>query len=188
MRVSEFRGQPPTQQKAAVAPSMIEARRQAVIYRMLRHRARTQTIIRFTSVSHDRLAALRRRWNIPNETRHRGPSPSSLVQIMRVPRLRAEGAALAALGSMHDAILPVSRETTKDSFFSLANAERLCEVFELFSACIESPTMSFDQFVLLLLSISQKRELHLSQCQQCRACVLIDRLAGPRSRCDNCST
>jgi hypothetical protein len=162
-------------------------RRTHVAIRLMRNQARTQTIQRFTGVSKDRLATLRQRLGIGSDTRFRGPSPYSLAQMMRSPRLRDEGAAIATLCTLLGAIqLPSTQCCSPSNLFTLNTADRLCDAFELFKECCPSAQISFEQTVLLVGSLTRDHTLTLARCPRCSVAQLLERMGSPQVRCRGC--
>jgi hypothetical protein len=160
-----------------------------IAIRLMRNQARTQTIQRFTGVSKDRLATLRHRLGIGSDTRFRGPSPYSLGQIMRSPRLRDEGAAIATLCILMGAIRPpLIGGSGTANLFTLNSADRLCDAFELFKECFPTAQITFEQTVLLALSLIRDSTMTLAHCPHCRAAQLLDRMGSPQVRCRGCGS
>jgi hypothetical protein len=72
-----------------------DSRRYQLALRLMAHQARTGTISAITSLSRHQQEALRQRWGVAENTRRRGPSPTSLGRFTHSPRARSEGAVLA---------------------------------------------------------------------------------------------
>src|ERR1700690_1084874 len=79
-------------------------RRIEVARRMVSHQVRTQTIVDYTNLTRHRLATLRRRWSVAEESRRRGPPPRSISVFLRPPRTRSEAAAIVSLCIALDAL------------------------------------------------------------------------------------
>lgn len=161
-------------------------RRQAIALRLLRHRARTQTVRRFTGLSTDRLSTLRYRSGILDDMRLRGPSPYSLFQIMRSRRLRQEAATVACLCVISGALPLEPSRSCMD--FDLATADRLCDAYELFIACIPHAQLTIEHAVLLVAALRRNEDLTLVRCPTCCVAQLLDRQGSPRGRCTSCGS
>jgi hypothetical protein len=63
-----------------------DSRRYQLALRLMAHQARTGTISAITSLSRHQQEALRQRWGVAENTRRRGPSPTSLARVIHEPR------------------------------------------------------------------------------------------------------
>lgn len=162
-----------------------ELRRRQLAQRLVTHQARTQTVFMLTGLSRHQLATMRQRWNIPLETRHRGPKPTSFAVFRATLRVREEAAALAILWKILAGI---------GSFKSMVHGkpspvefgERLCEVFETHTACFQKSELGLEHLALLARGLDEGDAIALSNCGNCEAVVLVD-LLGPRRRlCSHC--
>ena len=160
-----------------------DQRRYELAMRLIAHRVRTRTITKMTALSRHQLAALRQRWGIGEETRHRGPPPSSLETFTHSARARTEGALLATYCRIHN-VFP--RRETLAAALSLEFGERLCEAYEAYRACIPDPAVQFEELLSLVFGLAKGEVIALSRCTDCRATILIDRLGPPRRTCSFC--
>lgn len=160
-----------------------DQRRYGLARRLIGHEVRTRTISKMTALSRHQLAALRRRWGIGEESRHRGPPPSSTETFTHSARARTEGALLAVYCRIHN-LIP-SREAAA-GVLSLEFGERLCQAYEAYRACVPDATVEFEELLSLVLGLAKGDVIGLSRCSECQATILIDRLSRRRHKCSSC--
>jgi hypothetical protein len=163
-----------------------ELRRRQLARRLVSHQARTQTIFELTALTRHQLATLRRRWLVMQETRHRGPSPRSFAVFFSSSRARSEAAALATLCRVFGALPSSRRANTGKKLSSVEIGEQLCEVFELYCACLPRSDFKFEHLLLLSRGLAQGDAIALESCASCQATILIDLLATRRHVCSHC--
>ena len=164
-------------------PVLRDCRRYQLAQRLIAHQARTQTITALTSLSRHQLAQLRQRSCTPEATRHRGPSPRSLVRFMHSPQARGEGAALAAFCRAYR-VLPA--RALRRNAMTLEFGERLCATYEAYCTCFPQAEITIDELLSLVFGIAENREMGLGYCSLCGGTVLIDRLARHVPTCIHC--
>jgi hypothetical protein len=162
-----------------------ELRRRQLARRLVTHQARTQTIFMLTGLSRHQLATLRRRWRIPQETRHRGPRPTSFAVFSSTLRVREEAAVLAVLWKILTGT-GLSKEAAPMKLPPMEFGERLCEVFETYAACFPSSELGLEHLVLLVRGLEQGDAIALSSCNSCEGIVLVDLLGTRRRLCSHC--
>jgi hypothetical protein len=165
--------------------AMRDSRRYQLALRLLAYQARTQTISAMTSLSRHQQERLRWRWRIPEATRRRGPSPSSLDRFTHSPRARAEGASLAAFCRYYG-LLPLSNRVTRGKLLTLELGERLCDTYEAYRACLPRLELEIEELLSLVLGIAENHVIGLARCESCSGTVIIDRLAPNRPSCVHC--
>lgn len=154
--------------------------------RMLRHRARTLTISTWTGLTGDRVRTLAKSHGITDRTQ-RGPSPTQFNVLMESPALRQEAAAVAGLCRWLDVIPAQPCESPRRTVPSLVRGEKLCYAFELFAEIIPHPRMTFEQWVLVVLTFAGAGNWTIDWCTSCNATILVDSLAASRRLCAHCS-
>lgn len=164
-----------------------DSRRYRLAFRLMTHQARTQTISAMTSLSRHQQETLRRRWCITEETRRRGPSPTSLDRFTHSPRARAEGASLAAFCRIYG-LLPLGNivGVPRRKLLTLELGERLCDTYETYSACFPRSELEIEQLLSFVLGVAENEVIGLGRCTSCSGTVLIDRLAPHRPTCAHC--
>ena len=162
-----------------------ELRRRQLARRLVTHQARTQTIFMLTALSRHQLAALRQRWRIPQEIRHRGPRPTSFAIFNATLRGREEAAVLAVLWKVLTG-MGLAKETAPRKLSPMEFGERLCEVFETHAACFPRSALELEHLVLLARGLEQGDVIALSNCSSCGAVVLVDLLGTRRRICSHC--
>ena len=168
-------------------PVLRDCRRHQLALRLMVHQARTQTITALTSLSRHQLATLRQRCRIPVQMRHRGPSPRSLDRFTHSLRARSEGATIAAFCHAYR-ILPMRTASSmaRRSRLTLEFGERLCAAYEAYRACFPQSDIAIEEFLSLVLGITDDGEIGLGRCASCNGTVLVDRLAPRRPTCAQC--
>jgi hypothetical protein len=121
-----------------------DSRRYRLALRLMTHQARTRTISAMTSLSRHQQETLRRRWRVAEETRRRGPSPTSLDRFTHSPRARSEGAALVTFCHIYG-LLPLGNiaGAPRRKLLTLELGERLCDTYEAYrGACHDASSRS----------------------------------------------
>ena len=167
-------------------PDERDLRRRQLAKRLVSHHARTQTIFEFTGYSRHRLATLRRRWQVPPEERHRGPSPTSFSVFFRSPRARNVATAAAVICRLLGATRPAVGGRISRGIANLDFGEQLCEVHEALQACFPNVELEFEQVMLLAIGLSRHESIDLTTCVKCGIAVLADQLALRRRTCGSC--
>jgi hypothetical protein len=155
-----------------------ENRRSEIARRLILHGVRTQIISRLTGLTRNRLATVRRRLMVRDESRLRGPARSPLKVFLGNSRARAEGAALASL---------LSRFEIRLSNGSLELAEGLCETYEAYRACCPTTQVQLEELIMLRSLLAKGDVIQLGKCRRCKCFILVDRFDGKRE-CSHCST
>lgn len=163
-----------------------ELRRRQLARRLVTHQARTQTIFKMTALTRHQLATLRQRWRVMQETRHRGPSPRSFAAFFSSARARSEAAALATLCRVLGATAPVGRASARIKLSELEMGERLCEIFEVYSAFFPRSNIEFEHLVLLARGLARSDAIAMGSCTSCQGTILIDLFATRRHVCSHC--
>lgn len=148
--------------------------------RLIFHGVRTDTISKLTGLSHNRLTTLRRRLEVPDDERHRGPSPRSLDVFLRTARGRTEGAAVAALFPLFKDAAATRSPTYLDE------GEQACDIYDAYLAYHPQSNMRFEELMLLKRSLSKGDLLELALCRICRALIMNNRYDCGRQTCSHC--
>lgn len=163
-----------------------ELRRRQLAKRLTAHQARTQTICGMTTLTRHQLTTLRRRWNVPQKERYRGPAPSSFTIFTRTSRGQTEGAALYVLCRVLGA-LSGARLTRKDKLFaSLEAGERLCDVLEFCRLCFPQLQVDFEEVLMLASGVTAGERITIANCANCNAFIVMERLSSRRRLCSHC--
>lgn len=163
-----------------------ELRRRELARRLVAHHARTQTISELTALTHHQQSTLRQRWRVTQETRHRGPPPTSFSVLLSSTRTRSEASALTVLCRVLNAVPPSNRKSKCQSPSAVELGERLCEVFEIYSAYLPHSTFEFDHLTLLAKGLARADAIRIGNCTICRATILVDVLATRPNVCSHC--
>jgi len=160
-------------------------------WRLIGHEARTRTISRWTQLSGHRIRALYKSYSSQQPKRvirHRGMSPYKLESILNSPKLRCEGAMLAAICRFLN-VLPQGPQ--KDPERTLPNVERgelLCQAYEWFRFDVSDTRLTFEHALLLVNELARGELVSLGKCRTCQGVILRDRLSTRRLQCVYCST
>jgi hypothetical protein len=159
-----------------------EFRRFELARRLIFHEVRTQTISKLTGLTRGRLATLRRRLVVSDQTRRRGPPPRSLDAFLRTSRGRTEGAALAAL-------FPLFKNPSSiKSYSSLEDGELACEIYDAYLAYYPRSTVRFEELMLLRRSLAKGDLIELGRCRLCKCLIMNNRYERPRRTCAHCDS
>ena len=151
----------------------------------MRDEARTQTIVSYTHLTRNRLATLRRRWCVPDESRRRGPPPRSLDAFLRTPCARSEAAAIVSLCIALEALPNQPCRSEVSPLPPLEMADRLCDAMEAFRTWIPNSTIEFEELLLLATELATGNLINLSICRSCKSAILVFRY-GRRRTCMRC--
>jgi hypothetical protein len=162
-----------------------ELSRRELAMRMTSHRARTQTIERFTGLTHDQLGTMRRRAGVPTESRFRGKHPTSFDVFFSRARRRSESAVLAFLYRVWDASRFGKLDGSSEA--AIARGEHLCEIFERWRCLVPCSEMEFEHLVLLGDGVTREDRIAFRHCDDCHAIILVDLLGTQRRLCDHCA-
>jgi hypothetical protein len=163
-----------------------DLKRIEVARRMVLHQARTQTVVNFTQLTRNRLATLRRRWCVTDDSRRRGPPPRSLVGFLRTPCARSEAAAIVSLCIALEALPIQSSNSETGAITRLEIADRLCEVFEAFRTWMPNSTIEFEELLLLATELATGNLIKLSTCRGCKSAILVFTYGIPSRTCPHC--
>jgi len=163
-----------------------DLRRRQLARRLISHKARTQTIFELTSLTRHQLATLRRRWLVTQETRLRGPSPKSFAVFFSSARARSEAAALATLCRVLGSAPRDRRASSGVKLSGLDVGERLCEIFEVYAACLQRPEFEFEHLALLARGLARGDAIAVGNCTICHGTILVDLFATRRLVCSHC--
>jgi len=160
-------------------------------WRLIKHEARTRTISQWTQLSGHRIRQLYKSYSSKQHkrvTRHRGMSPYKLETILSSPRLRCEGAMLAAIcRSLH--VLPRGRLIDPEHALPCVDrGELLCEAYEWFTFDVPGTRLTLEHGLLLINQLARGELIRLGACRTCRGVILLDRLSTGRLQCVFCST
>ena len=164
-----------------------DSRRYQLALRLMAHQARTGTISAMTSLSRHQQEALRQRWGVTEDTRRRGPSPSSLGRFTHSPRARSEGAVLAGFCRIYG-LLPLGSPAglPRRKLLTLEFGERLCDTYESYRGCFPWSEFEIEELVSFAIGIAANEVIGLGRCESCSGTVIMDRLASHRPTCAHC--
>ncbi|MGH7108409.1 MAG: hypothetical protein ACREFT_18090 [Acetobacteraceae bacterium] len=163
-----------------------DSRRYQLALRLMAHQARTGTISAMTSLSRHQQEALRARWGVTEDTRRRGPAPSSLARFTHSPRARSEGAVLAGFCRTYG-LLPLGGPgIPRRKLLTMEVGERLCDTYESYRGCFPWSKFEIEELLSFAIGIAANEAIGLGRCDSCSGTVIIDRLAPHRAACAHC--
>jgi hypothetical protein len=170
----------------------VEMRSINLARRMFALEARPQTVCAWTKLTADRVRNLARGAGgavVNRETqRQRGPSPSCLPTLLSTLRTRSEAAAVAGLCRVAEVLPEKAVPNARESLPGLARGERLVATFELFRHLVPNVRLTFEQLVLVIVSLAEGDSWAIDHCIRCHATILIDQLGSdPRRLCVYCA-
>ena len=166
-----------------------DSRRYQLALRLMAHQARTGTISAMTSLSRHQQEALRLRWGVTEDTRRRGPSPTSLGRFTHSPRARSEGAVLAVFCRIYGLLsLGSLVGLSRRKLLTLEFGERLCDTYESYRGCFPWSKFEIEELLSFAIGIAANEVIGLGRCVSCSGTVIIDRLAPHRPSCAHCQT
>lgn len=166
-------------------PFSRDLKRIEVARRMVLHQVRTQSIVDYTSLTRNRLATLRRRWCVGEDSRRRGPAPHSIEVTLRRPRVRSEAAAIVSLCIAYDA-LPSFSDCESAARSRLVMVDRLCEAFEAFRTWMPQSTIELEELLLLAKELAAGNLVELSICRGCKSAILVLKHGFNGRNCPRC--
>lgn len=160
-------------------------------WRLIGHEARTRTISRWTRLSGHRIRALYNSYSSQQPkraVRHRGMSPYKLESILNSPKLRCEGAMLAAICRFLNVLPQAQLNDPERALPSIERGELLCQAYEWFRFDVPDSRLTFEHALLLVNELARGELVTLGCCRTCRGVILRDRLSTRRLQCVFCST
>ena len=158
--------------------------------RMIRHEARTQTISSWTLVSPKRVRSLstrfRRQASNTDLSRHRGPPPTRLANLLKSPHLNLEFSAIAGLCQWAGVLPQEALSNAAKSLPGIERGEQLCYTLELFQVIVPYSRVTLDQLILLVTTLAERTEWQLGACHECSGALLIDLLGSKSTLCASC--
>jgi len=142
--------------------------------RLLRLEVRTQMIMKLTGLPRNRLAALRRRLNVPSATRPRGHTHWRAQSFVATAERRFETASLAALLMLCDLVGPEGSPAAR-RLDRLDVGERLCEIYEYVRACFPDIEIDLERLLLLHTSLVRREHLEVGRCLCCGCPIVLER-------------
>src|SRR5262249_53330315 len=145
--------------------------------RFIHHKARTQTILRWTGLTRPRVLELYNSYLKSTSTavpRLTGRFPDKASFFMRTPRLQTEASVLGSVLSMYEITPRKSVIGARPPSSDLAFGQRVCEAYEYFQAVVPNSQITFEHAVLLVNELARAVELRLDECKGCGSLVVID--------------
>lgn len=159
-----------------------ERRRHQTALRMIRHAARTQTILRCTGLTDDRIRKLYRTY-VHDPQRHdshrrkRGKSPTNIDCVLHNSATHREASLLAGM-LLTSGALDSSRACAQPN---LEFAELLCDAFEMYLRFADEDALTLEHAWFLRNALCNGDDLELATCSRCGGLAVQDRYA-PRAR------
>jgi hypothetical protein len=169
-----------------------QLRRYTFALRLIRLRARTQTIRAWSGLSTYRIRSLYRS-NGKDQAdvccrRPRGRAPYQLQFFWRSPVRAQEAATFAAIARLLNVIPTQPVQERAEMARSQQQGEGVCRAFELFHAYVPASGISIDHAFLLVTALARGDEVRLGHCPGCHAIILIDCLRPANQTCAYATT
>jgi Flagellar transcriptional activator (FlhC) len=169
-----------------------QLRRYAFALRLIRHNARTQTILAWSGLSTYRIRALYRAngpdQSDPGRRRLRGRAPYQLQFFWRSPRRAVEAATLGGIARLLNVIPAEPIQKRPVSARSLQEGEGVCRAYEVWHAYVPESDISIDHAFLLVTALGRGEEIRLGHCACCNGLFLIDCLKSNVQCCEFCES
>jgi hypothetical protein len=165
-----------------------DLRRLNLAQRLIQHEVRTQWICALTGFSEVRVRHLFHAYHRSqgHVRRHRGPAPTRVGAFIRSPTLRAEASAIGGIARVLAVVpLPPTAGGRLDRF-GVEGAERLCGVFEVYRQVVPESRFTMDQFIRLVIALTEGQEFEIGHCRYCHGALLLDRMGDSRRVCPAC--
>ena len=160
--------------------------------RMIRHEARTRTILECTGLSDDRIRKLYTRYfrnsGHTNIKRRRGKSPRQVQRYVKSPVNQSQSTTLVALFCA-GFLIRIDRDNQVHARWPRPDVEfghRLCRAYETYILLHADAKLSFEWAWNLLQCISYNDELYLAVCTFCGARYVQDAYALDSKTCPTC--
>jgi hypothetical protein len=160
-----------------------EAARVAVAARMLGFEARTRTIRLATRLSDDQIRRLYHQVRAA-ASRHRGRSPSSVLQYTRNFAAQLESSIFSGVLVKHG--LLKGRRPRPWLHNALQYAQRFCDAYADYLQLAHQEVLSFEQAWFLARALAARGELYLQRCPRCVGYFVRDTSTVLKDQCPLC--
>jgi hypothetical protein len=172
-------------------PYSRQLRRYAFALRLIRHNARTQTILAWSGLSTYRIRTLYRANGADQgdagRRRLRGRAPYQLQFFWRSPKRAVEAATLGGIARLLDVIPAQPVQKSLVSARSVQQGEGVCKAYEIWHAFVPDSDISIDHAFLLMTALARGDEVRLGHCVGCNGLILIDCLQPGIPTCVDCN-
>lgn len=169
-----------------------QLRRYAFALRLIRHNARTQTILAWSGLSTYRIRTLYRAngqdQTDPGRRRLRGRAPYQLQFFWRSPKRAVEAATLGGIARLLDVIPAHPVQKSPLNARSVQQGEGVCKAYEIWHAFVPDSDISIDHAFLLMTALARGEEVRLGHCLHCNGLILIDCLQPGIPTCVDCNS
>lgn len=162
-----------------------EAVRFAVALRMLLFEARTRTIRLATGLSDEQIRRLYHQAGISAaSSRHRGRSPSNVLQYTRTLAAQLESSIVAGVLVKHG--LLKGRRPRAWLHDGLQYAQRFCDAYAEYLRMAHHDALNFEQCWYLARGLAARGALYLQHCVRCAGYFVRDNSTVLRNQCPLC--
>jgi hypothetical protein len=158
-------------------------------WRLLGHGARTHTVTSWTGLSEHRVRALVQRYaprNGRSIKRPRGKAPHSMELLLRSPQKRREAATFAQICFQTGLLNGSAASHNQANLPDVARGEAICQAFEQFDKSCARASLTIDEGILVVCTLTQNTQYQLVLCTTCRSPMLVDQLAHVITRNRSC--
>jgi hypothetical protein len=121
-------------------------------------------------------------------SRPRGKSPQQCTFFTRSPQHKTESSLLASLCSLLGALPRTGAPVNRQALANLSRGELLCQAFEVYRDLVADPHISFEHLVFLVSALAEGEELTLTNCEDCGALTVGDRISFKARQCLHCAS
>jgi hypothetical protein len=167
-----------------------ELRRYCLALEMLRHGARPITVRHWTGFTYARTRQIVRIYNknrTPAEPRCApGPPPMGLKKLLKDTQLRVELTAVAGLCRVLKVLPDRGQPVPRSQLRTPEMGEGLCHTYDVYRRLVPNAQLTFEQLVVLVVSLATDERWALERCMSCESHLLIDPLSLEPRLCAQC--
>jgi hypothetical protein len=164
-----------------------DLRRYQLAWRLIGHGARNRTVEQWSGLSMYRVRALYRSYaGACAPCALRGVAPHQVAFFFRSAEVQCEAAVLGGLLSANGVVPDLHADLVPEHLVGVGRGERLCQVYEEFTALRPDTAITVEHAILLLTELVRGIEVQLGSCPRCHVLVLRDCLALEARECAHC--
>ena len=165
-----------------------DLRRVSLANRLIDHGVRTMWVSAWTGLKARSVRNLNRSYR----TGHKaalgivGRPPKNPLSLLRSALLQNEASALAGIAARYEILPKEPLPNAHRALPGLVLGETLCRAFDLYRTVVSGATFTMEQFMLLVVSLAERRVLVWEFCEGCRGVLVVDAAGARLRRCPTC--
>jgi len=165
-----------------------DLRRVNLANRLIHHGVRTLWVSAWTGLKPRSVRNLNRSYRASHKAALGivGRPPSNPLSLLRSALLQNEASALAGIAARYEILPKDPVPNAHRTLPSLAMGETMCRAFDLYRAIVRGATFTMEQFMLLVLSLAERRILVMVFCEGCHGVLVVDGPGVKSRRCPTC--